>query len=50
MENQDIFEPIDSIDRDVVGHTVHSNTHNHALVENPFAWDEEDGDEDNSES
>lgn len=20
---------------------VHTNTHNHALVQNPFAWDEE---------
>ena len=49
MEYQDIFEPIEATDRVAVGHTVHSNTHNHALVENPFAWDEED-DEVDSES
>ena len=40
MEPTNIFELIDSTVAEP-GHTVHSNTHCNALVENPFAWDEE---------
>lgn len=35
MEN--VFNLIELEARDI----VHTNTHNHALVQNPFAWDEE---------
>lgn len=41
METPNIFEVID-IETGEPGHTVHSNTHCNALVENPFAWDDED--------
>ncbi|MEM6796839.1 MAG: hypothetical protein AAF725_22895 [Acidobacteriota bacterium] len=45
-DTQDIFEAVNTTARDIagdrVGSTVHSNTHNHALVENPFAWDDQD--------
>ncbi|MCG8457332.1 MAG: hypothetical protein MI919_13735 [Holophagales bacterium] len=43
MDSRDIFEPIaESITPADVGHTTHSNTHCNALVENPFAWGDED--------
>ena len=44
-ENQDIFETVNSAAEaaagDTIGHTVHTNSHNHALVENPFAWEDD---------
>ncbi len=40
-DRTDIFEPITAAASGAVGSTVHSNTHNHALVENPFAWENE---------
>lgn len=42
MDTNDIFEPVEASVVADTGRTVHSNTHNHALVENPFAWDDED--------
>lgn len=42
MNEQDIFEAVEAAASTEPGGTVHSNTHNHALVENPFAWDDED--------
>ena len=44
MEPQSIFDLFDS-DTVEPGATVHSNTHCNALVENPFAWDDEDDSE-----
>ena len=43
-ENQDIFETVNEAAKAIadVGRTVHTNSHNHALVENPFAWEEDD--------
>lgn len=40
MEPQNIFDLFDRTSTEP-GATVHSNTHCNALVENPFAWDEE---------
>ncbi|MDA8015986.1 MAG: hypothetical protein MPN21_00960 [Thermoanaerobaculia bacterium] len=42
-ENQDIFEIVNSVAKGVgdAGRTVHTNSHNHALVENPFAWEDD---------
>lgn len=45
MEPQNIFDLIDSTTTADAGRTVHSNTHCNALVENPFAWDDEHEDE-----
>jgi len=41
-ENQEIFEIVNP-EKARIG-AVHTNSHNHALVENPFAW-EDDQDE-----
>jgi hypothetical protein len=44
-ESTDIFEPIPNSPIGTPGNTVHTNTHCHALVENPFAWTEEEAEE-----
>lgn len=44
MESNNIFEMIDFTTGEP-GATVHSNTHCNALVENPFAWDDEEDSE-----
>ena len=41
MEPHNIFELFDRTTTEP-GHTVHANTHCNALVENPFAWNDED--------
>ncbi len=42
-ENQDIFETLSTSEKIAsdLSHPVHTNTHNHALVENPFAWEDD---------
>lgn len=40
-DRNDLFENLSAAASDAVGATTHSNTHNHALVENPFAWEDE---------
>ena len=45
MNFTDVIEIID-VTTGEPGSTVHSNTHCNALVENPFAWDEDNTDED----
>lgn len=40
-ERNDVFERVSTVASGAVGATTHSNTHNHALVENPFAWEDE---------
>lgn len=40
-QNLDIFETLEANVVADVGSTVHSNSHCNALVENPFAWDDE---------
>lgn len=40
--NNEIFE---ALSVSVATDPVHSNTHNHALVHNPFAWEEESAEE-----
>jgi hypothetical protein len=36
--NNEIFEALSA----AAAEHVHSNTHNHALVHNPFAWEEDE--------
>jgi hypothetical protein len=36
--NDDLLEALGSM---AAADVIHSNTHNHALVHNPFAWEEE---------
>lgn len=40
-QNVDIFEVLGSTTVVDTGRTVHTNTHCNALVENPFAWEDE---------
>lgn len=35
--NNDLFEALEAI----AAEPIHANTHNHALVHNPFAWEDE---------
>lgn len=37
-QTNEIFEALSAVDAE----PVHSNTHNHALVHNPFAWEEDE--------
>lgn len=38
MEDNALFEPLEAF---AIADPIHANTHNHALVHNPFAWEEE---------
>ena len=46
-ENQDIFEIVDAEKARI--DAVHTNSHNHALVENPFAWEDDQAETEDEE-